>query len=238
MRGGTFDDEIDAAKQVNQLCEENGMSPKNPDVTGEPSHGLKRNKRRSQFFGVSWNKGADKWIAQIFKNGKQIHGGYFDDEIDAAKRVNQLCEKFRISPRNPDISGKPFYGSTKKIHSSKYAGVHLNKQKTKWIASITKDGKTNYGGRFFYEVNAAKRVNQLCKELRIPEKNPEISEKTNNDFDENIPKDEHFVNRNKSDGHKHQNKRKRSEDNFTDFDDDNYISFLKKSIFSQIKKLY
>merc|ERR1712034_276155 len=37
-----------------------------------------------------------------------------------------------------------------------------------------KDGKLKYGGRFSDELDAAKSVNQLCKELGIPEKNPKI----------------------------------------------------------------
>merc|ERR1711964_900553 len=34
FHGGSFDDEIDAAKAANKLYEENGISPKNHDITG------------------------------------------------------------------------------------------------------------------------------------------------------------------------------------------------------------
>ncbi len=48
----------------------------------------RRNARKfcgaSRFKGVSWSRWAGKWQAGICHNGKSIHLGYFDDEIDAA----------------------------------------------------------------------------------------------------------------------------------------------------------
>jgi len=168
--GGRFDDELDAAKGVNQLCEKLRISPKNPDIHGEPSHGLKT--KSSKYFGVTWSTNHKKWKAQIYKNGKQFCGGYFDDELDAAKGVNQLCEKLEILPKNPDITGKPINGP--KTKSSKYFGVSWNQKDGKWHAQITKGGKSFYGGYFDDELDAAKGVNQLCEKLGILPKNPDI----------------------------------------------------------------
>jgi len=34
-----------------------------------------------------------------------MYGGIFADELDAGKKVNQLCDDFRIPQKNPGISG-------------------------------------------------------------------------------------------------------------------------------------
>jgi len=47
----------------------------------------------SKFKGVHWHKGAGKWCAQIRKDNKNIYGGLFDLEIDAAKKANELIQE-------------------------------------------------------------------------------------------------------------------------------------------------
>jgi len=60
----------------------------------------KRKNSLSQYKGVSLNKRVKvkKWVAGITKNGKNIHLGYFKDEIDAAKaydrKAKELCGEF------------------------------------------------------------------------------------------------------------------------------------------------
>ena len=34
---------------------------------------------------------------------KNKYGGYFYDELDAGKKVNQLCEELGLPPQNPGI---------------------------------------------------------------------------------------------------------------------------------------
>ena len=47
-------------------------------------------------------------MAMLYLKGQtQKYGGIFKDELDAAKKVNQLCEKLGIPPKNPEISGIP-----------------------------------------------------------------------------------------------------------------------------------
>merc|ERR1712034_284794 len=46
-----------------------------------------------------------------------------------------------------------------------------------------KEGKCKFGGNFKDELNAAKRVNQVCKELGIPLQNPDISAAPENVLD-------------------------------------------------------
>ena len=62
----------------------------------------------SLYKGVYWNKNRRKWCAILYTNEKKLnYGGMFDDELDAAKGVNQLCEKLRIPLKNPEISAIP-----------------------------------------------------------------------------------------------------------------------------------
>jgi 6-pyruvoyl-tetrahydropterin synthase len=49
-----------------------------------------------------------KWYVRIYLKGQnKKYGGYFKDELDAAKRVNQLCEELEIPLLNPKISAMP-----------------------------------------------------------------------------------------------------------------------------------
>ena len=62
----------------------------------------------SQYKGVYWHSESGKWYVQIhMKNQKRKYGGIFEDELDAAKRMNQLCEEFGIPLRNPELSAVP-----------------------------------------------------------------------------------------------------------------------------------
>jgi hypothetical protein len=45
----------------------------------------------SRFKGVSWHKKSNKWQALIGVNGKVIHLGHFDDEIEAAKKYDMAA---------------------------------------------------------------------------------------------------------------------------------------------------
>jgi hypothetical protein len=42
----------------------------------------------SKFFGVTWNKARHQWVARINSDGKVIHLGYFQSEIEAARAVD------------------------------------------------------------------------------------------------------------------------------------------------------
>jgi hypothetical protein len=64
-----------------------------------------KKEKTSQYKGVSWHKESGKWYVVIYLKGqKPIYGGYFKDELDAAKRMNQLCEELGIPLQNPEIS--------------------------------------------------------------------------------------------------------------------------------------
>jgi len=173
--GGTFNDELDAAKRVNQLCEEMQIPHKNPSISAMPNQQWQTKEKTSQYHEVFWAKQNDKWCAQLRLHRKQIYGGMFNDELDAAKSVNQLCDEMRIPYKNPGVSAMPNQNRQAKEKTSQYLGVHWNKQRKKWCARLHLYRHVHYGGTFNDELDAAKRVNQLCEQIGIPHKNPEIS---------------------------------------------------------------
>ena len=79
-------------------------------------HGEKK-ENISQYKGVYWHKQSEKWYVLIYPKGqKRKYGGIFKNELDAAIRMNQLCEELGIPPQNPGISAIPTqqYQVTKK----------------------------------------------------------------------------------------------------------------------------
>jgi len=100
-----FMDELDAAKMINQLCEEYGIPRENPEIDAIPNQ--KRRMNTSQYTGVGWSRQNKKWKVTISVNGHRRYGGHFKDELDAAKRVNQLCEQLGIPRKNPGIDTIP-----------------------------------------------------------------------------------------------------------------------------------
>jgi len=171
--GGTFNNELDAAKTVNQLCEQLQISHKNPGIGTMLNKQGQAKRKTSQYDGVCLHKKTGKWQVEFIVNSRKQYGGIFYNELNAAKRVNQLCEELRIPHRNHGIGAIP---NEAKKKTSKYRGVYMHKRTGKWHVVLNlKGGQKKCGGSFNNELNAAKRVNQLCCELGIPEKNLNIS---------------------------------------------------------------
>ena len=61
----------------------------------------------SQYEGVYFQTQNGNWYARPLLNGTYKYGGTFNNEMDAAKRVNQLGEEMGILKPNPDITGVP-----------------------------------------------------------------------------------------------------------------------------------
>jgi len=95
-------------------------------------HNHMKKKTTSQFNGVTWHKKKRKWYVQL----RRVCGGYFKDELDAGKRVNQLCEELRIPHQNPQISAIPNLQYRKKEKTSQYKGVFWRKERGYWGAVI------------------------------------------------------------------------------------------------------
>lgn len=62
-------------------------------------HQDKRANCSSKYRFVCWNKINKRWHVQLFVNGKRIHGGYFEDEIEAARAADVLAEKLGYGER-------------------------------------------------------------------------------------------------------------------------------------------
>ena len=79
---------------------------------------------------MTWEKQRKIWHVQLrIKGGKRKFGGSFKDEIDAGKRVNQLCEELGILPQNPAITAIPNqqYQVTKKLFLSHCESIKIVK---------------------------------------------------------------------------------------------------------------
>lgn len=54
----------------------------------------KKTTNTSGYKGVSWNKQANKWTAQITVNNSRIHLGYFDNKETAARKYDEKAKQY------------------------------------------------------------------------------------------------------------------------------------------------
>jgi len=102
--GGYFSGELDAAKTVNQFCEQLGISLQNPTIDAIPNEQYHKKEKTSQYKGVYWHRARRRWCVKLcLKGGNSKSGGYFKNEQNAAKRVNQLCDEVGIPQKNPGM---------------------------------------------------------------------------------------------------------------------------------------
>jgi len=102
-----FDNEEHAAMRVNLLCDKYGIQRKNPMIVIEPDKIHQVPNQTSKYTGVYWHKDAKKWQTRLMHNKKRYSGGYFDNEEQAAMKINLLCDKNGIEHKNPMIIIKP-----------------------------------------------------------------------------------------------------------------------------------
>lgn len=137
-----------------------------------------RRNSSSKYKGVSWYKKSNKWVARIKVDGKDKHLGYFASEEEAALAYNKAVMQLWSGngylnvigednnaievevERNVRVKRKPNRQST-----SEYLGVHWNSRRSKWIATIVKDKKSNWLGQFNSEEEAAKAYDRKALEL-------------------------------------------------------------------------
>merc|ERR1711925_4142 len=80
----------------------------------------------SKYEGVSWNVKRHLWQAEFDTNG-QKRKFYFDNEFDAAEKLNQLCDKMGIPQQNPEICD--LLNQQKDENKSKYKGVYWHRER-------------------------------------------------------------------------------------------------------------
>merc|ERR1712034_72119 len=70
--------------------------------------GIRKEKKHHNIKEFTGTEKEKKWCARLrLKDGKVKFGGYFNAELDAGKRVNQLCEDLGILPHNPGVVQMP-----------------------------------------------------------------------------------------------------------------------------------
>jgi len=116
-------------------------------------------KNISQYKGVTWSKQRKKWRVQLCLKGQnQKFGGYFKDALDAAKRVNQICEELGIPPYNPDVVEMPTQTSPVTVTHDEFQTIANPVISTKLVKTAYDDaGKTK-----------RKREKELMDDNKLP----------------------------------------------------------------------
>ena len=141
----------------------------------------------SRFWGVYWNRNAEKWQAQYQgADGKRCHIGLFDDEEEAARAVNKAISDaglegkrrtnavdatgalvpksghWRELDRSAVVAPDPARDAT--ATTSKFWGVTWNKRERRWMAQYRDaNGKKRTIGRFDTQEDAARAVNAAIR---------------------------------------------------------------------------
>jgi hypothetical protein len=102
-------------------------------------------KKTSQYTGVFWDTDAEKWNAQIQYNGKPIHLGCFDTELDASTYYNNALSAIN---NNMEIIRDV------RIPSSKYKGITFSNIQKKWKSLIVINNKRIHIGTYNTEEEA------------------------------------------------------------------------------------
>jgi len=120
-----------------------------------------------------WTKKKKRWRAAVFFCHKKYEGGHYTNELDAAKRVNQLCDELGMKRKNPSVDSMP---APKVVClSSQYKGVSWEKKLQQWKATVYWKKHIYGAGTYINELDAAKRVNEICDSLGMERKNPEVN---------------------------------------------------------------
>eukprot|EP00984_Skeletonema_dohrnii_P015347 scaffold6614_cov106-Skeletonema_dohrnii-CCMP3373.AAC.1 len=124
----------------------------------------------SKYTGVTFDKKASKWKAQINIDGKLRHIGSYENEEEAAADYARAVVKYKkqgalgtVREQNSiiDLSDVPPQPPIPKSAghikegASKYEGVSFNKQMNKWTARIMIEGKNRHIGCYENEEEAA-----------------------------------------------------------------------------------
>ena len=118
----------------------------------------------SQFYAVSWSERDRKWQANAWSGGKQHFIGSYDDEVAAARAVDEWLSANGERPVNLDADGKPLERLS--TYASIYRGV--TKAKGKWQARIKVNKENESLGTFDTQREAALAYDERARQLRNP----------------------------------------------------------------------
>jgi hypothetical protein len=126
--------------------------------------------KTSRHHSVSWCSTSNKWVVVVWDGSKYIHLGYFDDQDDAGREVDQwtrdsVMKGDPLRKLNFDSDGE--LAERHSTDSSKYRGVYPEKKTGKWIARI-QHGTLEYIGTFATEKAAAKAYDARALKLGKP----------------------------------------------------------------------
>lgn len=145
---------------------------------------ISKSKISSKFMGVYYNKSTKKYMASCHHNGKLIHLGAFEKEIDAAETRDTYIIHNNLSHIQLNFPEKKKEHSQKpkiivKTKRSAYRGVTKDNTNNVFIAHICINNKNKYLIRSKDEIECAKAYDKYivennvpCKKLNFPSDNP------------------------------------------------------------------
>ncbi len=123
------------------------------DDAGLPDAVELSSRNTSGYRGVTWNKGAQKWMAEVTIDGKRKYLGLYD----TAEAAGAACER----ARNSESVVPPAEGRK----TSRFRGVAWREKRQMWEATIAVNGEDHFLGRFKVEEDAARAYDAKAREL-------------------------------------------------------------------------
>lgn len=147
-------DHINRNKIDNRRCNLREVTPSQNQM----NRGLLSN-NKTGYKGVTYDRDSKKFRAFVTKDGCQMHLGFYETPEDAAKAYNVKAEELYgdIAVLN-DVNHEGFTLS-RRTKAVNYLGVSKYNKGTPYAASIQKDGKVYYLGRFDNPHDAARMYN-------------------------------------------------------------------------------
>ncbi len=117
--------------------------------------------RNGRLVGCRLDKRCNKWLARIKINGKEIHLGYFDTELEAHQIY---CEALTMLDKS--VEEVQAYFNVAQF-SSGFKGVSLLKKRNKWSVRIGISSKAIFLGYYSSELEAHQIYCKACELIEL-----------------------------------------------------------------------